>query len=654
MPAEALDAGLAEVFRTERLSALRELSLQYMAAIADKGIDPGHRLPSVIVALTGAPGGERLIRVALGVAERGSTRLVGVHVRSNHTTGPSSSSGLALARRELRASGGAYIEVASSDIAGALVSVAEAERAGRIIVGSSQRGRWTELTRGSMLSELIRRSPIDVHVVAPDSEDETPVADERRVIESRVSVLSRRRVWSGWILAVAAPCLTILLVTSISSITLTAALLLMLLAATSVAVVGGIGPAMFAAVESFLLCNWFLIPPLHRLTISNADDAVSLFSFLAVAVSIGAFVSAAARRSAEARGARSTAATLASMAGEVASLADPLPALVERLRDIYGADAAELHEKDGRDWVVVTATGAGGSADAAASMQMAVGESARLVIHGESLRMVDHDTAGAFLDQISVALEQRRLRVTEELVDSLARANELRSALLAAVSHDLRTPLAAVKAAVSTLRNTGIDWPADTREELLETIEISSDRLSALITNLLDMSRIQAGAVELRLEVARVDEIVHRSVMGLGARSTRVRVELDDGLPSVWCDAALVDHVVSNLADNAVKWSPDDAVVRIDGSIVDDAFHLRVIDRGPGIPTADRSRVREPFQRLGDAGEVYGTGLGLAVADGFATIMGARLLLDDTPGGGTTATLVIPLAEPERGAVADA
>ena len=227
-------------------------------------------------------------------------------------------------------------------------------------------------------------------------------------------------------------------------------------------------------------------------------------------------------------------------------------------------------------------------------------------------------------------------------------ANELRAALLAAVSHDLRTPLASVKAAVSSLRQPGLDWPADVEEELLATIEQGADRLNALISNLLDMSRIQAGAVDLHIDEVSLDEVVHRAAMALGPRPVPVDIELDDRLPSVIADAALLGHVVGNIMDNAVKWSPADGTVIVDASEVDHSVHLRVIDRGPGIPTELRQVVRQPFQRHDDSASIEGTGLGLAVADGLGRLMGIDLIFDDTPGGGTTATLVIPLSGPRR------
>lgn len=232
----------------------------------------------------------------------------------------------------------------------------------------------------------------------------------------------------------------------------------------------------------------------------------------------------------------------------------------------------------------------------------------------------------------------------------VASANDLRAALLAAVSHDLRTPLASIKASVSSLRLPDVEFPDGVREELLESIETGADRLTGLVTNLLDMSRIQAEAVDLHIEPVRLDEIVHRAAIGLDTRGAEVTFDLDDRLPGVDADGALLEHVVANLVDNACKWSPKGGRVRVDAQQLSDTVHLRVIDRGPGIPVELRQSVLMSFRRGGDAASVEGTGLGLAVASGFARLMGIHLVLDDTPGGGTTATLIIPLSATMRSA----
>ena len=664
-PAEQLDAEMANAFRPASLTALRELSLSWMADRVEEGLERvrvGHTVDgrwetreAVVVALTGAPSGEYLIRRAGRLADRLRARLIGVHVRAiDGAANRPASADLDSQRRLLASLGGIYREVASGDVAGALIELAVAEGATQLVVGSSGRSRWVQLTRGSLISDVLQRSPIDVHVIAPQRptmtaenlpsagvEGSDPASDPAR---TPGTVLSPRRRSLAWALALVGP---VLIASALSrlhdDIGLSTQLLIMVLGVTVTAVIGGARPAVVSAIGSFVISNWFFTPPLHQLSISRSEDAVALVVFLVVALAVGGYVSASGRRAAQALRASSNASTLAAMAETVASASDPLPVLVERMREVYGAAGAALLASGPSGWTLLASAGSDAPSSDGAEQTMPVGADGRLLLAGGPFRAVDGATTAAFLDQLAVAVEQHRLRASEELAAGVASANDLRAALLAAVSHDLRTPLASIKAAVSSLRQPDVQFPHGVRAELLESIETGTDRLTALITNLLDMSRIQAEAVDLHVEAIRLDEIVHRAAIGLGSRPVSVSFELDDRLPSVAADGALLEHVVANLVDNACKWSPPGGEVRVDAQQVGDTVHLRVIDRGPGIPVELRQSVLLSFRRGGDAASVEGTGLGLAVASGFARLMGVELVLDDTPGGGTTATLVIPV-----------
>jgi len=658
--AESLDAELAQAFSEDKLAALRELTLGWMADRAEEDrrrrTEEGSRSwetrEVVLVALTGAPSGGRVIRRAARIADRQRGRLVGVHVRGvDAAQVPIESPGLDEQRRLLRSLGGSYQEVASADVTSALVKVAQVEGATQIVVGVSGRSRWAQMTRGSLITELLGRSPVDVHVVSDHGAAQRP-RRARRQVAMPVSLLSPRRQAWGWGVAIVAPMALALVLSALdSALGLSAQLLIMLLGVMLTAVIGGWRPAILAAVGAFLLSNWYFIPPLHALSIADGEDVVSLLSFLAVALGIGGYVSASANRSAEAARVRSDASTLAAMAGAVASDSDPLPALVARLRLVFDATSASLFLDEGGERVLLASDGPDAPARADdADLALDVGHVGELLLVGAPFRAVGDVATSAFLDQLAVAIEQRRLRTSEESAALAAPANELRAALLAAVSHDLRTPLASVKAAVSSLRQDDVEWPADIREELLASIESGTDRLTALVVNLLDMSRLQAGAVELHLATVRLDEVVLRAVLGLSRSTESLDVDLDDRLPGVVADAVLLEHVVTNIVDNAMKWSPPDRAVRVDAAQVDGTVHLRIVDRGPGIPRSQRAEVLQPFQRKGDTGAVEGTGLGLAVADGFARLMGVGLRIEDTPGGGTTVVVSLPVAELPIGA----
>jgi two-component system sensor histidine kinase KdpD len=212
------------------------------------------------------------------------------------------------------------------------------------------------------------------------------------------------------------------------------------------------------------------------------------------------------------------------------------------------------------------------------------------------------------------------------------------------VSHDLRTPLASIKASASTLLADDLHLDDETVHQLHQTIDEEVDRLNELVSNLLAMSRLQAGALQLAYTDVGLDEIVGRALVSLGDRAGGVVVDVPDSLPRVRADPALAERAVANVVDNALAWAPPEQPVRIEAAVVGEDVVLRVIDRGPGIAPADRHRVFQPFQRLGDAQSRGGVGLGLAVARGFTEAIGGELQLEDTPGGGTTMTFVFRVA----------
>lgn len=655
-----LDPERAEVYRPGPLAALRGLTLTWMAERAKEASNPAgsderwHTDDVVLVACTAAATTPEVIRRAARLADRQRTRLLGLYIRESDDDGRAPpATGADEVRRLLGQLGGEFREVPATDVATALIDAVAAEQATQLVIGATTPSMWDRLRGRSLVHQLVDRSPVDVHIVRPDDEvrEDPAGVDLRRVAVGRpLRPLSPRRSATGWAMAVVVPGAVALGLTEVHpSVGLSTQLLVMLLGVTVTAMVGGIWPATVSAVIGFALANWYFIPPLRELSISSTEDAVSLVAFLFIALTVGWFVSLSARRAAESLRSQSHAATLAAMAGVVAGSVDPLPTLVERLQVIFGADGAALQLDQGSGAVTLAASGDTTIFDAdGAALDLPVGRSGRLLLGGAGVRGLDAPTTAAFLGQLQVGVEQRLLHEQRRQAASVATENELRAALLAAVSHDLRTPLATLKAAISSLRQRG-EWPQAVRNELLETIDTNTDRLTALVANLLDMTRLQSGAVELHMAAVYLDEVVHRALGGLPAHSSAITIDLDERLPPVAADGALLEHVVANLMDNAAKWSPPDRPPRVDAAIVGTDVHLRVIDHGPGIPASARDMVRRPFQRRDDGTKTPGTGLGLSVADGFATLMGAALRLGDTPGGGTTATVVMPIDD-RRGA----
>ena len=694
--AERVDAALDNYFREGNLSALRELALMWVADRVDEGLQryrETHGIAGawetkerVVVAITGAPGNEHLIRRAARMAARFRGALLGLHIRAADGLAERRGGSVLEANRELLVSlGGEYHEVGAGDVADALVRFARHQNATQIVLGSSNRSRWAELAGGSVINEVVRRSgTIDVHVISqPPSAREreagraattagttaggavTGRADEpdhvgrtappsiwRRLSGS--AGFSRRRLLAGWLCATLLPiAATWFLHVFDPWIDLPADLLAFTLVVTIVAVVGGFLPAALAAVLSFLLANYYFTPPVHTWTVRQPENVLALLLFLADAAVIGVFVSIAGRRTAAANVARADAETLAAIAGATIRVDDLLPTLVTQMRSALGATSVAVLRLGGDEsWVVESCAGHAPSpwpdeADTAVELS----EGAWLVVDGASRGSADSAVFRAFCAQLAAALDREQLRIEADRAERLEEANELRAGLLAAVSHDLRTPLASIKAAASTLNQPGIEWSEELREEFVGEILAHTDRLTTLVTNLLEMGRIQANTVHLHLQPVSVEQVVSSAIVGLDLRGVDIDLDLDAALPRVLADQPLLERALANLIDNALKWSPPQGAVRIDAAALGHEVTVRVVDRGPGIPRDRQSEVFRAFQRLDDSSGIEGTGLGLAVAHGFVALMGGDLAVEDTPGGGTTMVVTLPREGGDRESV---
>jgi two-component system sensor histidine kinase KdpD len=658
---DRIDAALANYFRPGNLAALRELALLWLADRVDEGLEsyrerhnitePWETRERVLVAITGAPGTEALIRRAARMAQRSHGELLGVHVRNDDGLAGGGRSDAVERHRQLLADlGGEYHEVVASDIAAALAELARVENCTQLVLGASRRSRWSELMRGSVINRVIRLSgPIDLHVISQNKDDDAHQLRLRGRFFRRGSALAPRRRLAGLaVAAVGLPLLTFWLSRVRGQFTLGSVLLLFLLVVVATAAVGGPLLAIATAVVAFMCANYYFTPPLHRWTIDQHENLLALIVFLVVAAVVSAFVDAAARRARDAARARADAETLARLAANVQH-DDPLADLIVFVRSSFGLDGASVLARDstngtGGEWRVEAAAGSTPpSTPEEAQLTLPLGEGVVLALVGGRLTGADRQVLNAFAAQLTAARDRARLSEAAAQATELTQANELRTALLQAVSHDLRTPLASIKASASSLRQPDIEWSAQDEAEFLETIEEETDRLTALVSNLLDMSRLQAGVLQPTLRPVNLEEVVPAAIASLGERAYGVVVDVPETLNPVRADAALLERVIANLVENAMRWSPADRPARITAGRVHDRIDLRIIDHGPGIKQPHREQVFQPFQRLGDRGGT-GVGLGLAVARGFVRAMEGELIIEDTPEGGTTAVVSLGVA----------
>ncbi len=441
------------------------------------------------------------------------------------------------------------------------------------------------------------------------------------------------------------PALVAGLVALRTHLNLTSALLVTMALVVSVAALGGLRPGVVASVGAFLLTNWFLTPPLHTLHIGDTDNVIALVVFVAVTLAVSALVAHSARRSLEAEHARAEASALAASTAAIITSTDPMPGLVAQLRAQFGLEAVSLLQREGDGWRVAAASGEPVPVAPEDGMAMPLDGSGdhALVLSGS----VSEDGAQvlrAFAHQMALGLEAQRLRARSATMDALAEANALQTALLQALAHDLRTPLASIKASVTGLLAGDVGFTVDERASLLDAINDSSDRLDRVIRNLLDMSRLETGATNPKLVPSALEDTVAAAVSTVPAHGHALVVEVSETLPLVLTDSALLERALANLVSNAVAWSPACSPVRVVAALAGRSVQLRVVDHGPGIPSEARGRIFEPFQRLGDRSHDAGEGLGLAIAKGFVEVTGGTIDVSDTPGGGTTFTILLPIA----------
>ena len=649
-PPERIDAALGNYFRTGNLTALRELALLWLAGKVEDQLDryrADHDIDAtwetrerVVVALAGGPEGETLIRRAARIAARTKgADLLAVHVTRNDGLAGADPAVLARQRVLTESLGGSYHQVAGVDVPRALLEFARGVNATQIVLGVSSRGRFAQLlTAGVGTTTTVLSGSIDVHLVTHER------AGQGRRAAPAPPALSRGRRTAGFLLALAGLPLLTLLLSTIPQPPLINDILFFLVAVVGVALVGGLWPALLAAFAGTLLLNWFFTPPYGRFAVAQGQNLLALGIFVLVAVAVSWVVDTAARKTRQAAQAAAEAQTLATVAGGVLRGQRPLPALLDRLRETFALEAVALLENG----TAVAEVGEPGLRPDAADVTVRVDDALLMLLRGRTLEASDRRVVEAFAAQAAVALRQERLAAEAATARPLAEADKLRTALLAAVSHDLRTPLASAKAAVASLRSPEVSFDPEDRAELLATADESLDRLGGLVANLLDMSRLQAGALGVAAIEVGAEEVVPRALDELGAAGRRIAVRVPDDLPMLHADPGLLERVLVNVVANALRHSPPDAPPMITGSTHDDVVELRVIDHGPGIPADRWDDVFLPFQRLGDRDNHTGVGLGLALSRGLTEAMGGTLTPDETPGGGLTMIIALPAAPGDR------
>ena len=672
-PPDRVDAALGRYFRVGNLTALRELALLWLAGKVEDQLDAyraEHGIgrtwetrERVVVALTGGPEGETLIRRAARIAERArGADLLAVHVARDDGLAGKASAALTAQRALVESLGGTYHQVLGENVPRALLEFARGVNATQLVLGVSSRTRLARMLSPGVGSTTTALSgPIDVHMVShaaaaarSASRTTSGTAGHQR------AALSRERRLAGFLLTlIGLPVLTLALTRVRGQLSLPSDIMLFLVLVVGVSLVGGLWPALSTALVGSALLNFYFTPPIHEFTIANGENVLALAAYVVVAVAVSTVVDLAARRTREAAVSGADAEILASLADAVLRGDRALTALLARLATIYRLDSVSLLEaredaargttwrRDPQAWrVVATVGGEPCLTPKDGDAEVAVAEDLALVLRGPDLPATSRRVLEAFGAQAALALRQQRLTEAADAAEPLLRGDRMRRALLSAVSHDLRTPLSSAKAAVDSLSSKEISWSPEERDGLLSTAKKSLDRLDGLVANLLDMSRLQAGALGITLLALAVEDVIPRALDELGPTGLPVIIQVPPDLPEVLADPALLERVLVNLIANALRFNPPGEKILVNASWLGELVEIRIVDRGPGVPSDDRERIYQPYQRMGDRDNTTGVGLGLALARGLTEAMGGQVIAEDTPGGGLTMIVTLPTAPP--------
>jgi two-component system, OmpR family, sensor histidine kinase KdpD len=437
------------------------------------------------------------------------------------------------------------------------------------------------------------------------------------------------------------------------------------------AAVGGLRPGLVASLLGFFSFNFFFLPPYGTLVVPNVEQDVVLLVFLGLSILISALLARATERAAAAEAREQELRTLQALSAELVALG-PGPQtyqpLLSGLIGRFGYAAGSLYLQDAerdepREQVTVGAISGGlplrsdpgSSQHSPVRLPLLVGGQTLglLVFHGQrsALAPAEGRVLQAFCDQFALVLERDRLLHTATEAEAYRRTDQLRQSLLAAVSHDLRSPLAAIKASATDLLAGDAEHGPDALREALESIDTEADRLASLIANLLNMSRIEGGMLTARMQSVELAEVLGPCVDRIRSQwpGLGVRVDVGQAASLVRADPVFLERVVANLLDNATKAAlhSDSGEVEVEARRADDdgQVTVRVIDHGTGVPSTVREQLFYPFYQVTQRHPRLGTGLGLAISKGFVSLMGGQIWLEDTPGGGATFAFSLPSGE---------
>ncbi len=682
-------------FRKGNLTALREMALRRAAGRVDEQmlaymqtraiLGPWPAGERLLVCVSTSSLGERLVRSARRLADELGAEWSAIHVETGESRRAPEEM-RARVTRTLRLAedlGAKVVTIPGSSVAGSVLDYARTHNITKIIAGKPLRSRWHEWLRGAIVDQLIRSSgPIDVYVVSSEAQassgksgDWLPHRPWRRYLQSTLLVAAATLVSVPFSLL-------------ISPVNL---VMLYLVVVVVSAVFLGRGPSILASVLSVLAFDFFFVPPHLTFAVSDTEYILTFIGLFLVGLVISTLATRAREQADAARFSAEQTTELYELSRDLAAvygLDDILRALIRHIQGTFGREGVILLPDHGRlastvgngelelnenelavgDWVLRHGEPAGRNTNTLPGAQLrylplktARGVLGVLGIRGSGevdryLTPEQERLMEAFASQAAVAIERAQLAEQARQAQVLQGAEQLQTALLNSISHDLRTPLVSITGALSSLQDQDAQLDGVSRRRLIENAREEAERLNRLVGNLLDMSRVEAGALRLRLEPSDVQDVIGSALAQLDEplRGRRVRVDVPDGLPLVPMDFALMTRVLVNLLDNAIKYSPPGSPIEVETKVAAGHLEIDVSDRGVGVPHEDLSRVFDKFYRVQRPGRVVGSGLGLSICKGIVEAHQGFIAAENRPGGGTTITICLPERGGGRGMSQDA
>jgi two-component system sensor histidine kinase KdpD len=678
-------------FRPGNLTALREMALRYLAGRVDtqmRSYMDAHAIagpwPAGERVLVGVGPGmlaERLVRSGRRLAEGLDAEWIVLHVEQagGQPLPDAERQHLDRALRLAEELGARTVTVAGSDVAEEVLRYARANNITKIIVGRPRRPWWKRLLWSSVADQVVKGcGAIDVYMISAAAAAAAPTAPTEPVER-----LTPRRYYVYSAMVVALVTLAGLLVQhTLAPANLT---MLYLLGVVVVALRWGRWPAALAATLSVLAFDFFFVPPELTFAVSDTQYLLSFAGLLIVGLVIGGLASRTRDQADAARRREMSTAALQALSGELAAASDLdaiLRAIERHVSATFSRQVAVFLQSPGGVEARMVSTGfpLDDSERAVATWVFDHGEPAgygtetlaganaryfplrtargitgvmgvRPTIPGDRLNPEQRQLMETFASQAAVAIERAQLAEQSREAHLSRETERLQTVILNAISHDLRTPLASIVGALSSLTEQEASLDDAAKRDLLETAQQEAQRLARLVSNLLDMTRLEAGAIALRREFFDVADLVGSTLAQL-AEATRTReivVDVPTDLPMVLIDFVPMTQALANLVDNAIKYSPPDSPVELWAAVEGSEVRITVADRGPGIPEVELARVFDKFYRIRRPGEPGGVGLGLAIAKGFVEAHGGRIWAEARPGGGTMVTIALAVAPLPKG-----